>query len=71
MTTPPKDHERSYRAGDGSAEYNLELNTALPRQDAIMRNKKNKLLLTKLLTLQTYTPHIDIESASDGLFGHD
>ena len=35
-----------------------------------MRNKKNTLLPTELLTSNRYDPHIDVERASDGNYGH-
>ena len=55
-----KGHERQRRAGSGSAQYNLEINTALPGRDAIMKNTSNKqrlyhLLCTFQILENTYT----------------
>ena len=44
-----KDHERMRRAGLGSSN-DLTVNTPLPSRDAIMRNKHNKLQLSKVLS---------------------
>ena len=44
-----KDHERQRRAGKGSTEYQLTLNSPLPGRDAIMKNKNNKRKLSQLL----------------------
>ena len=44
-----KDHERQRRAGEGSTEYQLTLNSTLPGRDAIMKNKQNKKQLAQLL----------------------
>ena len=44
-----KGHERQRRAGAGSAQYNLEINTALPGRETIMKNTSNKQKLFKLL----------------------
>lgn len=45
-----KDHERMRRAGLGSINYDLTINTPLPSRDAIMKNKQNKLQLSKVLS---------------------
>ncbi len=47
--TSAKEHERQRRAGEGSIEYNLELNTLLPGREAIMKNTSNKKQLCQLL----------------------
>ena len=38
-----KEHERVRRAGVGSVDYNLNIQTLLPHREAIMKSKKNEL----------------------------
>ena len=45
-----KDHERIQRGGDGSTDYNLTINSPLPNRDAILKNKHNKLELSRILS---------------------
>ena len=66
-----KDHECMRRAGLGSINYDLTINTPLSRRDAIMRNKHNKLLLSKVLSAYSFGEEVTVESATDGLFNHD
>lgn len=66
-----KDHERKRRAGLGSISYDLTINTPLPSRDAIMRNKHNKLQLSKLLSTYSFGDGVTVESSSDGVFAHD
>ena len=40
----PKDHERMRRAGVGSTNYNIAINSPLPSRDAILKNTHNRLL---------------------------
>ena len=47
---PAKDHERIRRGGEGSTDYNLTINSPLPRRDAILKNKHNKLELSRILS---------------------
>ena len=66
-----KDHERVRRAGIGSINYELTVNTPLPRREAIMRNKHNKRQLAKVLSTFNFGKDVTIDSHSDGIFGHD
>lgn len=66
-----KDHERMRRAGLGSINYDLTINTPLPKRDAIMRNKHNKLQLSKVLSTYNFGEDVTVESHSDGIFAHD
>ena len=66
----PKDHERTRRAGVGTVDYNLNLQTILPRREAIMKNKNNKRELSALLSRHNYGKQTTVESQSDGLYGH-
>lgn len=66
-----KDHERMRRAGLGSINYDLTINTPLPSRDAIMRNKHNKLQLANVLSAYSYGDEVTVESPSDGVFKHD
>ena len=64
-----KDHERMRRAGIGSINYNLTINTRLPSRDAIMRNKHNKLQLVKVLSTYNFGEGVTVEGY-DGMFKH-
>ena len=66
-----KDHERMRRAGLGSINYDVTINTPLPSRDAIMRNKHNKLQLSKVLSAYSFGEEVTVESASKGVFNHD
>ena len=67
----PKDHERIRRAGAGSMDYNLTLQTELPCREAIMKSKNNKQKLSALLSTFDYGPNTTIDSKSDGNYCHD
>ena len=58
------------RAGIGSINYNLTINTRLPSRDAIMRNKHNKLQLVKVLSTYNFGEGVTVEGY-DGMFKHD
>ena len=49
QTVSPKDHERMPRAGVGSTNYNIAINSPLPNRDAILKNKHNKRQLRRVL----------------------
>ena len=65
-----KDHERMQRAGLSSINYDLTINTPLPSRDSIMRNKHNKLQLSKILSTYSFGEGVTVESASNGVFNH-
>ena len=65
-----KDHERQRRAGEGSTEYNIEMNTTLVGRDAILKNTANKRKLIQLLCTQNLGPHISIVGR-DSFVKHD
>ena len=50
-----KDHERMRRAGKGSINYNLTINSPLPKRDAIMKSKH------KTRQLSQVTSSIDLD----------
>ena len=66
-----KDHERQRRAGEGSVEYNIELNTVLPGREAIMKNSANKQKLCKLLCTFDLGQNVHMVSRFDALAKHD
>ncbi|MEE8115221.1 MAG: hypothetical protein V3T23_12820, partial [Nitrososphaerales archaeon] len=66
-----KDHERVRRAGIGSINYDLTINTPLPSRDAILKNKQNKLQLSKVLSTYNFGEGVTVESRSHGAFNHD
>ena len=45
-----KDHERMRRAGVGSTNYNIAINSPLSSRDAIMKNTHNKPQLSRVLS---------------------
>ncbi len=66
-----KDHERQRRAGVGSTTFNLELNSPLPSREAVMKNKHNKRVLSRLLGTFDLGCGVLVESKDDGGFLHD
>ena len=66
-----KDHERMRRAGLGSINYDLTVNTPLPSREVIMRNKHNKLQLSKVLSTFNFGEGVTVESCTNGGFNHD
>ena len=66
-----QDHERQRRAGDGSTEYQLTLNSVLPGRDAIMKNKQNKKQLAQLLCTHNLGNRIELGSRADSIVKHD
>ena len=46
-----KDQERIRRAGEGSTDYNMTIISPLPSRDAILKNKHNKLDMSRIPTL--------------------
>ena len=66
-----KGHERIRRGGEGSTDYNLTINSPLPSRDAILKNKYNKLELSRIFsTLEMYAD-MSIDSRYIGGFEHD
>ncbi len=66
-----KDHERQRRAGEGSIEYQLTLNSPLAGRDAIMKNKDNKRQLSQLLCTHDLGSNIELVSRNDSIVQHD
>ena len=66
-----KDHERVRRGGEGSTDYNLTINSPLPSRDAILKNKHNKLELSRILSTLDMDAYMSIESRYIGGFEHD
>ena len=66
-----KDHERVRRGGEGSTDYNLTINSPLPSRDAILKNKHNKLELSRILSTLDMDADMSIDSRYNGGFEHD
>jgi hypothetical protein len=66
-----KDHERMRRGGEGSTDYNLTINSPLPNRDATLKNKHNKLELSRVLSSFQLGDRTSIDSREDGGFTHD
>ena len=67
----PKDHERMRRAGVGSMNYNLAINSHLPSRDAILKNKHNKRQLSRVLSTFDMGAAVTIDTQDTGAFGHE
>ena len=67
----PKDHERMRRAGVGSMNYNLAINSPLPSRDAILKNKHNKRQLSRVLSTFDMGAAVTIDTQDTGAFGHE
>ena len=46
----PKDHERMWRAGVVSANYNIPINSPLPNRDTFLKNKHKTLQLSRVFS---------------------
>ena len=69
---PAKDHERIRRGGgEGSTDYNLTINSSLPSRDAILKNKHNKLELSRILSTLDMDADMSIDSPYNGGFEHE
>ena len=66
-----KDHERIRRGGEGFTEYNLTINSPLPNRDDILKNKHNKLELSRILSTLDMDADMSIDSRYNGDFEHD
>ena len=66
-----KDHERIRRAGEGSTDGNLTINIPLPNRDVILKNKHNKLDLSRILSTLDMDADMSIDSRYNGGFNHD
>ena len=67
----PKDPARMRRAGVGSMNYNLAINSPLPSRDAIMKNKHNKRQLSQVLSTFDMGAAVTIDTQDTGAFGHE
>ena len=67
----PNDHERMQRAGVGSMNYNLAINSPLPSRDAILTNKHNKRQLSRVLSTFDMGAAVTIATQDTGVFGHE
>ena len=73
---PAKYHERIRRGGgggggEGSTDYTLTINSPLPSRDAILKNKHNKLELSRILSTLDMDADMPIDSRYNGGFEHD
>ena len=66
-----QDHERIRRAGEGSTDCNLTVNSPLPSRDAIITNKHNKLDLSRILSTLGMDADMSVDSRNNGGFNHD
>ena len=67
----PNDHERMRRAGVGSMNYNLTINSPLPNRDAILKNKHNNRQLSRVLSTFDMGAAVTIDTQDTGVFGHE
>ena len=67
----PKDHERMWRAGVGSTNYNLAINSPLPNRDAILKNKHNQRQLRRVLSTFNMGTAVTIDTQDTGVFRHE
>ena len=67
----PKDQERMRRAGVGSTNYNIPINSLLPSRDAILKNKHNKRQLNRVLSTFVMGAAVTIDTQDTGVFGHE
>ena len=66
-----KDHERMRRAGTGSKDFFLTPTMPLPSRDAVLKNPRNKNLLTSILCTYPEQQNIELVSRSDCLVTHE
>ena len=66
----PKDHERMRRAGVGSTNYNIAINSPLPSRDAILKNTHNKRQLSRVLSTFDMDAAVTIDTRNPGVFRH-
>ena len=65
------DHEQMRRAGVGSVNYNLAINSPLASRDAILKNKHNKSQLSRVLSTFDMGAAVTIDTQDTGVFGHE
>ena len=70
-TASAKDQERQRRAGVGSTEFNLNLNTPLSGRDHVMKNSDNKRQLSRLLCTFDLGRNIHMIGRADSFVTHD
>ena len=58
------------RAGMGSMNYNLAINSPLTSRDAILKNKHNKRQLSRVLSTFDMGAAVTIDTRDPGVFGH-
>ena len=69
---PAMDHERIRRGGvEGYTDYTLTINSPLPSRDAILKNKHNKLELSRILSTLDMDADMSIDSRYNGGFEHE
>jgi len=66
-----KDHERMRRAGEATADYELSITSTLPKRDVIMKSKHSKRRLASVWSTFSLGENITVETADDGIYGHD
>ena len=59
------------RAGVGSTNYNIPINSLLPSRDAILKNKHNKRQLNRVLSTFVMGAAVTIDTQDTGVFGHE
>ena len=57
--------------GEGSTDYNLTINSPLPSRDAILKNKHNRLELSRILSTLDMDADMSIDSRYNGCLEHD
>ena len=69
---PANDHERIRRGGgEGFTDYNLTINSQLPSRDAILKNKHNKIELSRILSTLDMDADMSIDSRYNGGFEYE
>ena len=58
-------------SGVGSTNYNIAINSPLPSRGAILKNKHNKLQLSRVLSTFDMGSAVTIDTHDTGVFGHE
>ena len=66
-----KDHERKWRAGEGSVNYNITISSKLPCRDAIMKSKANKKALVRVVSTFNLGNNVTMVGRVDSMYSHD
>ena len=59
------------RAGEVIIDYELSINSSLPKRDAILKSKNNKRKLASVLSTFSVAENVTMETIDNGAFDHD